>query len=81
MKMEIPVLKKIRAETHSTEAAALEKAILQRMPERSILAVNTDIVLFTTFFPVFIDVIRFIVILNRNQMNSISCQNRRKPSD
>ena len=38
-----PVLKKVQAKTPSTEAAALEKAILQRMPERSILDILCNV--------------------------------------
>lgn len=38
-----PVLKKIQAQPQSTEAAALEKAILQRMPERSILDILCNV--------------------------------------
>ncbi len=38
-----PVLKKIQAKNPSTEAAALEKAILQRMPERSILDILCNV--------------------------------------
>ena len=38
-----PVLKKIQAQPGSTEAAALEKAILQRMPERSILDILCNV--------------------------------------
>lgn len=38
-----PVLKKIQAQPQSTEAAALEKVILQRMPERSILDILCNV--------------------------------------
>ena len=38
-----PVLKKVQAKTPSTEAAALEKAILQRMPERSVLDILCNV--------------------------------------